>query len=924
MSLLPSRRELLCVLLILSICSVSTSRASARPAHKKALADYFGAALPAKLNACTTCHLSAKPTDDDHEHNAFGKRLVSVKDQLRQSGKQTDIVSRLLAVADEDSDGDGASNVLELLSGHNPGDAQDRPTDAEMATARKTWTELLKSKAAYAWRPFERVQRPDIPGEGRSVRRGNPIDAFLAVEHAKHCLTPLPEAAKHILLRRLYLDLIGLPPTRAEMQAFLADASPDAYEKVVDRLLASPHYGERWCRHWMDIWRYSDWAGFGEEVRESHRHIWHWRDWIVESLNADKGYDRMILEMLAGDEIAPTDPDTLRATGFLVRPWFIFNRNTWLDSTVEHTAKAFLGITLNCARCHEHKYDPIEQEEYYRFRAFFEPYHIRIDRVPGQPDLNKAGIPRVFDAHLDAKTYVFERGNEAHPDKSKALTPAVPTALGGRLATIQPVALPLTAYRPDKREFVIRETLEASAASVAKAHAGLVQGRLRAAGAVVQSSSPHYLHSLSRLAIASKALNDVAFDELYGSLVEVRHEALAAAIRAEQLEDGGKQDAAEWRQAATDASRLQRRQSVLGARIIVLLARQSLSTMGATYLALAERALATAEMEEKGPATTAYQRRPVTYSQAPLAYNKPATAPYPQSSTGRRLALARWIADRDNPLTARVAVNHIWLRHFGSALVPTVFDFGRNGQPPSHPALLDWLAAEFMDNGWSMKHLHRLIVTSAAYRREAQADPENSRRDPDNRFLWRMNMRRMEAETVRDAVLYVAGEMDATMGGPDIPHALGETSRRRSIYFQHAAEKQMEFLSQFDAPSVTECYRRVESVVPQQALALANSTLVQTQARVLARKLTRDHADPSSFVITAVEQLLCRPPTELEARECERFLAEQSSLLGRQANLSKFNSGPPSSVSPSVDPQQRAREDLIGVLMNHNEFVMIR
>jgi cytochrome c553 len=457
MSLSLSRSVPFCVLLLVGAWSVAAPRASARPAHKKAVADYFGAALPPKLNACTTCHLAAKPTDAEHAHNAFGKRLASVRDELRQNGKKTDILSRVFAIADEDSDGDGVSNVLELLSGHNPGDPQDRPTAAEVAAARNAWAELLKSKEAYAWRPFDRVRQPIIPGDTRPARPGNPIDAFLAVEYAKHGLTPRPEAAKYVLLRRLYLDLIGLPPTRAEIQAFLADSSPDAYEKAVDRLLASPRYGERWGRHWMDVWRYSDWAGFGEEVRESHRHIWHWRDWIVESLNADKGYDRMIVEMLAGDEIAPTDPDTLRATGFLVRPWFIFNRNTWLDSTVEHTAKAFLGITLNCARCHEHKYDPIEQTEYYRFRAFFEPYHIRIDRVPGEPDLNKAGIPRVFDANLDAKTHLFVRGDEASPDTSKALEPAVPVALGGTAMQIHPVRLPLAAYRPDKRRFVIRQ-----------------------------------------------------------------------------------------------------------------------------------------------------------------------------------------------------------------------------------------------------------------------------------------------------------------------------------------------------------------------------------------------------------------------------------------------------------------------------------
>jgi hypothetical protein len=912
-------------------CFLIGASAEARPAHRKAMAEYFGPFLPAKLNACTTCHLSANPTDDDHEHNAFGKRLVSVREELKKAGRSTDIVARLLTVADEDSDGDGASNILELLSGHNPGDAKDAPSAAEVTAARKAWAALRASKAGQAWKPFEPVRRPAVPVAGTPEWSRNAIDAFIAAEHEKHGLRPRPEAAKHILLRRVYLDLIGLPPTPDELHAFLTDSSADAYEKVVDRLLDSPRYGERWGRHWMDVWRYSDWAGFGNEVRESHRHIWHWRDWIVESLNADKGYDRMIVEMLAGDEIAPLDPDTLRATGFLVRPWFIFNRNTWLDNAVEHTAKAFLGITLNCARCHEHKYDPIEQEEYYRFRAFFEPYHVRLDRVPGEPDLNKAGIPRVFDAYLDAKTYVFERGNEAHPDKKKALSPAAPAALGGPPLRIQPIALPQMAYRPDKRAFVIQETLEASAASVAKLRARLIEARFRAAGEMVQSLSLHPLPALLRSALTSKALNDVAFDELYAQMVEVRHSALAAAIRAEELEDAGKKDTAEWRRVAESASRLQRRQSVLGARALVVLARQSLITMGATYLELAEKALAQAESEESQPPTIAYTRRPASYPQAPPSYGQTSNAPYPCTSTGRRLALARWIADKKNPLTARVAVNHIWMRHFGKPLVPTVFDFGGNGRPPTHPALLDWLACELMASpgresggGWSMKHLHWLIVTSAAYRMDSNDDPANAAKDADNVYLWRMNSRRMEAETVRDSLLHVAGQLDETMGGPDIDQNLGLTSRRRSIYLRHAAEKQTEFLLLFDAAPVTECYRRVESVVPQQALALANSTLSQAQARLLARKLASQAEDAAAFIRLGFEHVLGRLPTEAEQCECERFLTDQAALLADRAKLSAFTSGPASSVPPSADPTLRAREDLIHVLMNHNEFVTIR
>ncbi len=268
--------------------------------------------------------------------------------------------------------------------------------------------------------------RPAIP-QVTDPRRDAKPDRRLSQRGLRgHGLKPSPLVSRDLWLRRAFLDLIGLPPTRDERKAFLADGSTDAEERLVDRLLADPRHGERWGRHWMDVWRYSDWYGLGEEIRYSHPHIWQWRDWIVASLNADKGYDRMIEEMLAGDEIAPDDPATLRATGFLVRNWDIFNRNAWLANTVEHTARAFLGVTIQCARCHDHKFDPVSQTDYYRLRAFFEPYQIRIDRVPGQPDRTKAGLPRVFDDFMETPTFLFVRGDEASPDKSRPMTPGDP------------------------------------------------------------------------------------------------------------------------------------------------------------------------------------------------------------------------------------------------------------------------------------------------------------------------------------------------------------------------------------------------------------------------------------------------------------------------------------------------------------------
>ncbi|HKB04047.1 MAG TPA: DUF1553 domain-containing protein, partial [Gemmataceae bacterium] len=295
---------------------------------------------------------------------------------------------------------------------------------------------------------------------------------------------------------------------------------------------------------------------------------------------------------------------------------------------------------------------------------------------------------------------------------------------------------------------------------------------------------------------------------------------------------------------------------------------------------------------------------------------------YPATSTGRRTALANWIADGSNPLTARVAVNHLWLRRFGTGLVPTVFDFGKNGQPPTHPKLLDWLAAELVERHWSLKDLHRLIVTSASYRMDSTHDPDDAVRDADNRYLWRMPVHRMTAEQVRDAVLFVAGELDLTPGGPDLDQNAGMTVKRRSLYFRHAPEKQMVFLELFDAASPVECYKRSETVVPQQALALANSPLTQAQSRVLARKLSAKYAEDVAFVAAAFETVLSRPATSPEIEMCVQFLADQAALYASK-KLTPTGGGP-TPVPPSADPKPRARESLIHVLMNHNDFVTVR
>jgi Protein of unknown function (DUF1549)/Protein of unknown function (DUF1553)/Planctomycete cytochrome C len=1002
---------------------------------------------------------------------------------------------------------------------------------------------------------FQKPVRPEVSMPANSEYIRNPVDAFVAAKHEELKLKPVDEAGKQVLLRRIYLDLIGLPPTPQEMQDFLNDPSPDAYEKVVNTLLDSKHYGERWGRHWMDVWRYSDWDGYGAEVRESQPHIWRWRDWIVESLNADRPYDRMIEEMLAGDELAPDDPATIRATGFLVRNWYKFNRHTWLDNTVEHTGKAFMGITFNCARCHDHMYDPISQEEYYKLRAVFEPYDVRLDRVPGQSDTTKDGLARVFDANAATPTFLFVRGNDKDPVKDKPLAPAAPKVFQQVSFDVQPVNLPSTVWYPGLQASVQTETLATAKAEIEKAKVALTTAQQTLAtakqqqadfvakaaaakaaaepaksepakpveplivddfskqrddvwkfgpgkweykdGRLVQSDpqdvmcgissvQPHPQDFVAKLkykltggdtyksvGISFDAVGEKDLQAVYlsaagpgphwwlkkggvdsypvtnpketveevgkeyeltlavkegianvsvngklvlackvpaerasaGRIIFWTYDATAEFIRAEvsplpanlaftqpggEVVPGNQADALAAAVSDGEKTTAIAEKTLAAANVSVVSVEARIAADKAAYanppaatakdLALAagkterelallnaEKALIQAELAaakaKRGvkpndmatakaatDADTAVQTAlkardaaQAAIAQPNEAYSK-LTPVYPTTSTGRRLALAKFISSQENPLTARVAINHIWLRHFGTPLVPSVFDFGLNGKQPTNQPLLDWLAVELMENGWSQKHIHRLIVTSRTYRLSSTASggrllsetqptdtSANSTIDPENKYYWRQNPRRMEAEIVRDATLYVAGSLDATMGGPDIDQNTGLTSNRRSIYFRSTKEKKMQFLSLFDSANVVECYRRSESIAPQQALAMANSSLTLAQSRLLAKKLTEavaagnppiDQAD-AKFVQDSFSRVLCRPPSADEQIACVTFLTEQAQRLAG-TGLSPFTAGPAASVAPSSDPKQRTRENLVHVLMNHNDFLTIR
>jgi hypothetical protein len=915
--------------------------ATAKPPHKAAIARYYGDLLPKQLNSCNTCHLSdeqlgqLKETErnaaEKKPWNAFGRSLQQLGKKRAESaggkGQPGPILERLHQVAKLDADGDGVANELELFAGTSPANQTDQPTGEQLASATRRLDEFRAAQGAFVWNPFQPVERPSVPAAGGGWVR-NPIDAFISAEHERRGLAPRPPADKEVLLRRVYLDLVGLPPTREELREFLGDSSPGAYERVVDRLLASPRYGERWGRHWMDVWRYSDWAGWGQQVRDSQPHIWHWRDWIIESLNADKGYDQMVLEMLAADELKPGDRGALRATGFLVRQFKLLSREQWMTDAVDHTSRAFLGVTLKCAQCHDHMYDVLTQEEHYRFRSIFEPYQVRTDPLPGELDPAQGGLVRAYDADLNTTTYLYTNGDERTPDKSKAMTPAAPEFLGGGDIKCEPIELPVYSFYPALAPFVIGETIAKARSAVEAAKESLTKA---------EPSEPSGEGAASAVAIAKANL--VAAEAELESLesrveVECAKYGVAAGL-VPAVDAASSKDIAVLTKTASQA---ERHATLAKAEAAVLEAEAQL-----------EKSRQAAEKDEKAKKSASEAEKKLTEakkardtalaaSQEDSDKYSPLGPIYPRKSTGRRLALARWITDPQNPLTARVAVNHIWARHFGRGLVPSMDEFGQNRKEPTHPALLDWLAVEFMSpsaelaaddcgcGGWSMKHLHRLIVTSNSYRSDSTNDPQCYAIDPDNTYLWRATPRRIEAEAIRDSVLYVTGALDLKQGGPDLDQHKGLSIPRRSLYFRSAPEKQMLFLQLFDMAAPTECYERRESVVPQQALALANSELTVREARRLARRLLGDErADPANYITAAFEHVLTRAPTGDELQMCLGFLDQQSSRFAAQPDgFGDTTADVADLAKPSATPATRARENLIHVLLNHHEFVSIR
>ncbi|MFN0195301.1 MAG: DUF1553 domain-containing protein [Planctomycetaceae bacterium] len=871
--------------------------------------DYETQIKPMLRERCFSCHGALQQKS--------GLRLDTVELMLR-GGESGAVITR----------GDVSKSMLiervtaTDISQRMPPEHEGEPFSSEQVQLLREWiadgalspTDEQPDPDPKAHWAFRSVERPATPQVANAAWVKNPIDAFLSRQHEQHELTPQPEAPRAILLRRLHMDLIGIPPTAEEIAAFDADTSAEWYEKSVERLLNDPRHGERWGRHWMDIWRYSDWWGLGDQLRNSQKHIWHWRDWIIESLNNDASYDEMVRLMLAADELYPNDLDKLRATGYLARNYFLFNRNQWMEETVEHVSKGFLGLTLNCAKCHDHKYDPFAHADFYKMRAFFEPYHVRLDVAPGEADLNRDGIPRVYDGHLDLPTYRFVRGQENSPDKTIAIAPGVPEMFTFRELAIQPVPLPVEAWQPERRPWVLEAYLAESNRNVGSAESAAIAVREKLGAATDNLATAEQELHIAELAVSVAQAERTSIERCSDAMRVAWAKSDAAGTKNQSMLEQAEHDAAKAAVRAERAVTIARaRHAIGGIELRLLSANADQKPAVEKELNTAREALNTAAKQLDEPGEQYTKLTGATWT-ATRFFNSSGDDPnvvFPPNSTGRRTALANWITDRRTPLTARVAVNHIWMRQLGTPLVPTVFDFGRKGIRPANQELLDWLAAELMDNGWSMKHLHRVIVNSAAYRMSSSVagGDANLAKDPDNRYLWRRTPIRLESQLVRDSVLSLAGTLDETMGGPTVPAAEQADSRRRSLYFFHSNNDRNLFLTTFDEALVKDCYRREQSIVPQQALALTNSRLTLDAAPQIAQRLSGIATDDAEFIRTAFLVILGIQANDAEVAASQTALDDWRKLAEASQDGQSFIDG---------------RAYFIWVLLNHNDFVTLR
>ena len=728
---------------------------------------------------------------------------------------------------------------------------------------------------------FQPIQPPALPAVKNAAQVATPIDAFLLAKLEEKGLAFSPEADKRILIRRAYFDLLGLPPSPQEVDAFLADNSPDAYERLLDRLLDSPQYGERWGRHWLDVAGYADSDGYDESDRV-RPYAYKYRDYVIRAMNADKPFDQFIIEQLAGDELVPLPHknlsaeqiDLLAATGFLRTPpdgtAAVSNkvsRNAVVSETMKVVSTALLGLTVGCAECHNHRYDPILQTDYYRLRAIFEPaLDVKTWRAPQA---------RLVSLYTDA-------------DRASA-------------AAIEAEAVVIDKQRQAKLDGYIQATLE-------KEIAKLPEDKREACRAAHKTPADKRTPEQQQLFKNFPSLN-VNAGTLY----------LYDNAAAKDLEQEAKR-AAEVR------------------------SKKPVEDFVGPLTEIPGQVPET-QLFHRGDPDQPKQTLPpgeLTILESALSAPIPAKDPS-LPTTGRRLAYARHLVSGKHPLTARVFVNRVWMLHFGKGLVATPGDFGFLGERPTHPELLDWLADNFMSHGWRLKRLQKLIMTSSVYRQSSQRNPAAEAADPDNRLLARMPVRRLEAESVRDTILAVNGKLNARQFGTPIPvmeddvgqivvgienkngenrpgpiiPMLGE-EYRRSVYVQVRRSRPLAMLDTFDLPTLDpNCTSRNVSTATPQSLMLMNSDFVLENAKLLAARLLLEAgSDQAAQIQLAWKLTFNRPPTAEELQAAQNFFAEQ---------VANFSAVPTTETDPAKkpDPLVWARTTFCQALFSSNEFLYV-
>ena len=670
---------------------------------------------------------------------------------------------------------------------------------------------LIRKEDREFW-SFRPPQPTKIPPVTPSDRVHNPIDAFVLQKLAEKDLSLSPEADRFTLLRRATFDLTGLPPEASEAETFLTDKSPDAYVRLIDRLLSSPRYGERWGRHWLDVAGYADCEG----RREQHLprpFAWRYRDYVIRSFNDDKPYDRFLLEQLAGDELADSEhateitqqiEDNLVATAFLrMSPdptWanltgFVPDRLEVMADAIDVLGSGVMGLTFKCARCHNHKFDPIPQRDYFRLLAVFKGAYDEHDWL--KPELNGFGG-------------------------------ALSAGLGERYL---PYVTTVERQRWQKHNAGIQQEVD------------------------LLKAAPQTTHT-------EKQIKEI----------EARRQPEPRIM-------------ALWDRGESSQTYLYRRGNYLTAGLPVQPGVPGVLTEGQTPFEI-----------------------------------KP---PWPDAkSTGRRLAFARWLTQPNQPLTARVMVNRIWNHHFGHGLVRSSGNFGKMGDKPTHPELLDWLAREFVGQGWSIKSMHRLMMTSNTYRQASTVAPRGEQLDTGNRLLSRMPLRRMEAEELRDSLLWIAGQLDETRFGPaepvkTRPDGLVLAGKRRSVYVQQLRKQPASLLESFDLPAMNpNCLQRSESLVAPQALHLLNDTAVREMAARFADRVLRAAGDqPTRHVHYIYWTAVSRPPSAEEQEACLQILTGLTEQWTKQLIVS----GKPS----NLEATRKALTTVCHTVMNSAVFLYI-